>query len=227
MDSHRDDGLGLIQHEKPTEAGERPEASLSLYERLLEKLGGDPRVHLAGHIVMPRYGGGWVEGIDIIVAPVKPIYNPDDLNQFMDSLVPGMTPTSRDEASQHDKGSDFQLGKLYFDSDVGTTTREIEITTVASDPGALNRSEIVAGKHHKTETEVLRSRTWVRVYPNEEAAEAVFNYEKGAVEGTAEPTQSSDISYAKHWLTPGQLERLKQAERDPFNRLKKLLRSKQ
>ena len=94
---------------------ETQEQRVSLLQQVREGLQTDKRVYFAGEILHSPYDSGWLEAVDTIVAPVKPIYDPKKLNQFMDSLVFDIPRSARDEASKHDKKSDFRLGRLYFD----------------------------------------------------------------------------------------------------------------
>jgi hypothetical protein len=164
---------------------------------------------------------GWLETADIIVAPIKPIYDPDKLNDFMDSLIPDMPRSARDEARQYDKKADFQLGKLYFDEVLGETIREISITTTTIEPEALKRAGVNVGKSHETKKESLKRRTWVRVYPDANSAQIIADYEQGIKNGTIEPNSTFD--YIQHWFSPEQFENLKGSGEKPPIKHPKLL----
>ncbi len=45
---------------------------VSMLQRVREGLLSDQRVHFAGEILHSPYGQGWLETVDIIVAPTKP-----------------------------------------------------------------------------------------------------------------------------------------------------------
>jgi len=190
-------------------ATEIQERRMSLLEKVREGLHSDRSVFFAGEIIHPNHGAGWLEAVDIIVSPVKPIYDPEKLNDFMDSLVPHLPRSAKDDARHYDEKSDFQLGRLYFDESLGSTRREIKIITTAVEPEALVRSGVQIGESHKTEDESLNRRTWVRVYPDTYSAQIVADYEKGVAEGTVEP--DSKFSYMQHWFSSEQLKALKKA----------------
>ena len=184
----------------------------------------DERVYFAGEIVHSPYGLGWLEAVDVIVSPVEPIYDPKKLNQFMDSLVPDIPRSARDEASKYDKKSDFRLGKLYFDETLGETKREISITTTTVEPEVLERAGVHIGESHKTEEKALRRRTWVRVYPDADSAQIIVEYERGLEDGTVEP--NSTFGYMKQWFSAEQFEKIKRGEKRPRFRLPKLIRGR-
>ena len=204
---------------------EGQEQKPSLYQQLKEGLLADPRVFFAGEILHSPYGAGWMEAVDIIVAPTKPIYDADRLNEFMDSFIPGLPRSARDEARKYDKKSDFQLGKLYFDETLGTTKREIRITTTTVEPEALERAGVHIGESHETEEELLQRRTWVRVYPDANSAQTVAEYERGVNEGTIEP--NSTFGYLEHWITAEQFETMKRPGNKFKFDLRRLLGSRQ
>lgn len=198
--------LGSVAEVEQSEIQNR---NTSLLERVREGLQSDKRVFIGGEIIHSNSGMGWLETVDIIVAPIKPIYDPKKLNLFMDELVPNLTRSAKDEASHRDKTSNFELGKLYFDETLGIVKREIKITTTAIEPTALERSGVQIGESHKTEEERLKRRTWVRVYPDATSAQIVAEYEKGIAEGTIEP--DSKFDYLQHWFSPEQFNKIKNA----------------
>lgn len=188
-------------------------------QQVREGLKSDNRVYFASEILESNYGYGWLEAVNIIVAPNKPIYDANKLNEFMDSLIPDIPRSARDSANKYDKNSDFSLGKLYFDEKVGETTRVISSTTTAVDPDALTRSSVHIGRSQKTETETLKRRVWVRVYPDINSAQIIAEYEQGVKEGTIEP--NSTFGHMQHWFSAEQFEKLRKSRKKPiFKRLK-------
>jgi len=185
------------------------EKRTSLLQQVKEGLQADERVYFAGEAVYPRYGAGWLEAVDIIVAPVEPIYDADRLNEFMDSLLSEIPRSARDAATKYNQRANFSLGKLYFDETIGETRREIKTITTAVDPEALTRAGVNIGETHKTEEESLERRTWVRVYPDATSAQIVAEYEQGVKEGTVETNQA--FEYMKHWFSAEQFEQIKKA----------------
>ena len=192
-----------------TGATEIQERRMSLLEKVREGLRSDKRVFFAGEIIHRDYGAGWLETVDIIVSPVEPIYDPNKLNDFMDSLAPDLPRSARDAARHYDEKSNFELGKLYFDESLGSTRREIKIVTTAIEPEVLVRSGVQIGESHETKEENLNRRTWVRVYPDTSSAQIVADYEKGVAEGTVEP--DSKFSYMQHRFSSEELKAIKRA----------------
>jgi len=188
---------------------EAQEQRISLLQQVREGLQADRRVCFAGEILYSPYKYGWLEAVDIIVAPVEPIYDPKKLNRFMHSLVPNIPRSAFDEALQRNERSDFSLGKLFFDEALGETKREIVITTTTVEPEALERAGVHIGESHKTEKETLQRRIWVRVYPDANSAQIITEYERGLKDGTVEP--NSTFNYMQHWFSAEQLEEMKKA----------------
>lgn len=196
---------------------------VSLLRQVREGLQADQRVYCAGEISHPSYGGGWVEMVDVIVAPVEPTYDPRELNQFMDSLVPDIPRSARDGASRHDNESNFHLGRLYFDETLGETTREILITTTAVEPEALKRAGVSVGKSRRAEKGSHDRRTSVRVYPDVNSARIVAEYERGLADGTVVPNET--FGQMERWLTPEQFSQMRGREK-PLIKLPKLIRGR-
>ncbi len=110
----------------------------------------------------PKPDGYWSHKVDFIVAPNRGIYTETMLQSCMESLIPGLRPTSVDRFRMWDTSMDF--GKLYFDEELGTETIRHELTLTESDflpPGALDN-----GKAVYEETRKISRRTWVRLYPD-------------------------------------------------------------
>lgn len=199
---------------------EIPERRVPLLQQVRERLRADERVYYAGEIIRSPYSIAWAEAVNIIVAPIKPTYNPDELNQFMDSLVPDLPRTSKDEARKYNKLADFQLGRLYFDEVLGTTEKEIKSTTTAVEPEALEKAGISLGVSHKTVEELHRRRTWVRVYPDANSAQLIADYEQGIEDGSVEPNDTLD--HMQHWFSADEYKKIKNSGKRFKFRLPKL-----
>jgi len=195
-----------VPREKPVKT-EIQEKKVSLLQKVTEGLKTDKRVYVAGVILHPNYGVGFLEAVDVIVAPVSPIYDAEKLNEFMDSLVPEIPRSARDAASKHSEEENFALGRLYFDETLGTTKKEIKITTTTVDPEALKRAGVPIGESYKTEEELLRRRIWVRVYPDANSAQIIAEYEQGRKNGTVE--QNPTFDFLEHWFSAKQFKELK------------------
>ncbi len=197
------------------------EQRASLLQQVREGLKVDERLYFAGEILHSPFGAGWLEAVDIIVAPIKPIYDPNKLNQFMHSLIPDIPRSARDDASKYDKKSDFSLGKLYFDETLGETKREILITTTPIEPEALKRAGVHIGESQETEKELLRRRTWVRIYPDANSAQIIAEYEQGLEDGTVEPNSTFDSMHFR--FSAKQFEEIKKSGKKPLIKRPKFL----
>jgi hypothetical protein len=193
-----------------TELTPQPDRSRTKIAYVREQLHNNPKVYFAGEI--HRYHPGapeysyWTETVDIIISPTTPQFEANQLNSFMDSLIVGMEPTSRDTA-RGGGTHDLNLGRLYFDETIGSL-REVTLTTIeTSEPDVLQRAGRIVGESKREKQRKIQRRTWVRVYPDPTSAQAVYEYENGVTAGTTEP--SSTYEYADHWLTPEQVDKLR------------------
>lgn len=152
----------------------------------------------------------WTETVDIIVAPVSPIFDAQELNKFMDGLIVGVQTSSRDQADPLEDGG-LSLGKLYYDELIGTRRQEITTLVTAVDPEALQRAQIAVGEDQRTVIKNLLRRIWVRVYPNALSAQTIFEYEQGVMNGTVE--SNSTFDWLKHRIDGGQVRRMKENQR--------------
>jgi len=193
----------------------------TLLGKVTEGLKNDRRVFYAGQLIHPKYGSGWVEAVDILVAPNSAIYDPRRLNEFMDSLLPGLERSARDAAEQYSKDEDFHLGRLYFDELIGLRKSKITEILESSDSDAMARSGLAMGTCQYERNEELKRRTWVRVYPDQALALSVYEYEKALKDGTLEEA-SRRFQYSEHWLSPEIIEKARKASGRGLN-LKQLL----
>jgi hypothetical protein len=211
-----------VQPTNPNEklSGVEVRNATSLLQQVREGLKTDKRVFFAGEILYSPYGAGWLEGVNIIVAPIKPIYDSNKLNDFMESLTPDIKRSAQDEATKYNKESDFSLGKLYFDEVLGEIKKEVDIVTTAIESDALRRAGITIGKSHQLEREVLKRRTWVRVYPDAFSAQMIAEYEQGVKDGTIEYNQ--DFESMEYRFNSKQIDELKKNNNKPSRIFPKL-----
>jgi len=118
----------------------------------------------------PPWGGLWSETYDIFVAPRKGIYTAAELQAMLVSLVPDIEPNASDSFEDSFAGFDshgsLQLGKLYFDEEIGVMKTRDEVELTDEDLLGSPPQGFVGGKRvSESETPLLR-RTWVRLYPN-------------------------------------------------------------
>lgn len=190
-----------------------------------EQLKANPDVYFAGEVYRydsgaPEYGY-WTEMVDMIVAPKIPQFDGDKLNLFMDSLISGIEPSSRDAARSQSDGY-INLGKLYFDETIGSIRKTTLTTIVTTEPEIIQRADRQVGESREEWQAEIRRRTWVRVYPDPGSASAVYEYENGIANGTVEPNTSH--GYAQHWLNGDQVRQLKrQYAQNPVSKVMGLL----
>lgn len=201
---------------------ERRKTPLFKLDIVLSELKKNPNVYLAGMVINPNHGYGWTEAVSIFVAPIKPTYKIDKLNHFMKGLIKDVKATCLDEACLYMEDG-IHLGRLYYDEDICKIKSVIQSSIEAIDPDALSRSGLKVGSTTRNTEEILRRRTWVRVYPDVNSAQTIFQYEKGVEEGHIEP--NNNLGYSEHWLTGEQIRKLKQGQ-NPLSRISGLLRGK-
>ncbi len=110
--------------------------------------------------------------IDYLVAPKKGLYTADELQEFMNRLVPDLKPTSQIDFRQYDKNSDLKFGALYFDEKVGRERRITKRIIRLNDEELLNVDGFVNGEKtidKDVNIDYIR-RTSVNPFPNEEFA---------------------------------------------------------
>lgn len=198
---------------------EPTESRRSVLDQVRAQLNAREDVYVGGEVLTSPAGPGWTETVDILVAPVSPIYDPDKLNVFMDGLITGIQLSARDEAHDYMDGG-IHFGMLYFDEDLGMNNEKIISHVTAFEPEALLRAGIKIGRTTRDREERLRRRTWVRVYPDSVVCQIAAQYEQGVREGTIEP--DSTFSYLQHWITPEQVRELKRRN-NPFAKIAGLL----
>lgn len=128
----------------------------------------------------PHPNGYWSRTLDIYTHPVKPMYDGDELNDFMFGLVPELEPTCSDRfrGGKGRKENGLELGKLYYDESIGTAA--LSATVQLKEGLSVVRSGLLAPEWEAAQTMDLRQRTWVRVFPDEghlmDAAEGKNEY---------------------------------------------------
>lgn len=114
---------------------------------------------------LPGRDGYWSHTMDFWVVPKNGLYTAKKLQDFMMSLVPeGLEPTSIDDFRQYNKKSSLDLGKLYFDEDIGQ--EKVTRICTLSDEELLNVSGFVNGQRTIEEDRPYQRRTWVSLFPN-------------------------------------------------------------
>lgn len=142
--------------------------------RVRKALGGNSNITIVAveekNYLMGR-GGSWGHTVDFYVAPKnKSIYAAEELQTFMLTLIPsGMEPTCRDDFCENDRA--MELGKLYFDEDIGAEFIHREITL---NKDVLPEDGFVNGKKITESIGKIKRRILVRLFPDiQTAAEAV------------------------------------------------------
>lgn len=109
----------------------------------------------------PTPYGYWSRTLDIYTHPVDPMYNADELNDFMFGLVPELEPTTVDRFYDFDR--ELRLGKLYFDEAIGTVATT-SVVKLKSGLSVVNTGELDEEWTAEQSADLLQ-RTWVRVFP--------------------------------------------------------------
>src|SRR3989344_8448757 len=115
-------------------------------------------------ISYPSDLGGWAHTVIYAVSPKRGLYTAEELQRFMDCLIPGVEPTTRDDfREEHEK---LLFGKLYFDEEIGPVRRTI---TLELSDEELKDADGFDGKRTVSDDiyEGHMRRIWVSPYPNE------------------------------------------------------------
>lgn len=209
----------MIDTLKTAEIIQTPNTKLSRVVDWLRK--NNDRVFWGDMVVDSYPDMGWAERVSIFVAPTKPIYDPEKLNEFMDSLIPDEPRAARDgfwppNLERLKKGENLRIGKLYFDEDIGLSVHTGKTTVTAIDEEAMRRVGISTGTKEVNKREQIQRRTWVFVLPHPLAAEIVGEYEQLANKGQVE--HDFAFSGLKHTLEAHHLELLKK-NKNPFKKV--------
>ena len=128
----------------------------------------------------PRPNSYWSRTLDIYTHPVKPMYDGEELNDFMFGLVPELEPTCYDHfrGGKGRKENGLELGKLYYDESIGTAA--LSATVQLKEGLSIVKSGVLVPEWQAGQTMDLQQRTWVRVFPDEghlfDAAEGKNEY---------------------------------------------------
>ncbi len=124
----------------------------------------------------PNPNGYWSRTLDIYTHPKKPIYDAEELNDFMFGLVPKLEPTCSDHFRGYDRV--LELGKLYYDESIGKAA--LTATVELKEGLSIVRAGVLTPEWEASRTLDLKQRTWVRVFPDEghllDAAEGKNEY---------------------------------------------------
>lgn len=119
---------------------------------------------------LPDRSECWSHTMDLYVAPRVGVYEAEELQAMMMSLVPGLEPTRKDDFRDCDH--DIEFGKLYFDEVIGTEYVRREI--VLSDEELFSTSGFTDGKLIIENVLQVQRRTWVSLFPDVEIATAAL-----------------------------------------------------
>ncbi len=153
-------------------------------------------VHISETIDLPGRNGFCLPSdsrhyVNYWIAPKNGLYTADELQTFMMGLVPGLTPTEKEDFIQYDKNSDLKFGRLYFAEKIGEerriTKRIITLTDEMFCVDVIDKDLIkehmrecfglVDGKRtidEEVTKEYMRG-IWVSPFPNEAFARDVLN----------------------------------------------------
>lgn len=180
---------------------------MSKFETVKKALETNPEVILVNMDLknyFPERDGYFTQTADIYVAPKQGLFTGDELQEFMEGLIPGLKPTSVDRFHQYNDSLDF--GKLYFDEKIGEERVVIKRTHTMTDPEFTstfdvkdNGLENVYGLNEQgilvidtDKTEAHERRTWVRPFPTEKFA-------KDVLEGKIRSEYRTDLKELKNY----------------------------
>ena len=183
---------------------ENPESTyVPLAHILQEQIAANPGAEFIGEI-QEKNTLGRPGTLEMLVAPASPLYDPDQLNEFMDGLV-NSEPSKRFPAaiSGSNKGR-VVLGKLCFDEVVGR--RNISTTThvEAIDRQLLEELGISEGVVSEESVANISKRIWLRVYPSAQLARTVLSYETERADGHGHP-RDPEMSQLAYSFSPEQV----------------------
>lgn len=199
--------------------GERKSKLVIVREQVLA----NPAVFYAGEVTKYAGVGGWTQTIGMIVAPVKPIFDYQQLNEFMHGIV-DVKPTQHDDARPYMEDG-INLGRLYFDEPIGKMRTQTTTFVTPIEAEALQKAGITIGETNDLREQDIMRRTWLRVYPDAVSARAIFEYEQGVMNEVVEP--NSRLDYSEHWIEGEQLKRMRNNHGyNPFVRIIGILTGK-
>ncbi|MFA5887555.1 MAG: hypothetical protein WC852_02500 [Candidatus Nanoarchaeia archaeon] len=119
---------------------------------------------------------GWPHKVDFYIAPKEPLYKADELNAFMDSLIPDMEPSYKTYFKQEKEA--LITGALCFDEKIGELRTKYERFITITDMDMIKNCEWANGKFliDSIEQRDYMRRISVRPYPNAEIIEEVLHH---------------------------------------------------
>ncbi len=163
----------------PTAINPKTQNKLDIIKYSLEQLAEDGKIYLEllhNGLYLPEKVSGWHHFVQFGVAPSEGIYDAEALQSFMMNLIPKIEPTLVDRFNFNTNTKDLELGKLYFDEEIGVVKRSFNIhdfslLPLIADKGykyILNSSD---GNFSIDKEDYINRRTLVRVFPNEQFVE--------------------------------------------------------
>jgi hypothetical protein len=118
----------------------------------------------------------WPHKIDFYIAPKKALYKADELNAFMDSLIPDITSEYKTYFKQEKDA--LIAGALCFDEKIGEARIKYEKSIKITDIDIIKECEWTKGKFliDSIEQRDYMRRISVRPYPNAEIIEEILHH---------------------------------------------------
>ena len=120
-----------------------------------------------GRNYFPEWQGVWSQTVSFFVAP-KNRKAGDVLDEFAKALIPNLDTTSFDSSA----GNSDSRALLYYDEVIGTCRTQRQRHYVFTEPGVTDDPSDGEWSDKVDNTENLKRRTWVCVFPDLEAAKA-------------------------------------------------------
>ena len=114
-----------------------------------------------GRNYLPEPHGYWSQTISFFVAPTKRKTD-DALDDFAKALIPDLKTTSFDSSGS--KSDSAAL--LHYDEVIGTRRIQVQRDYTFTEPGAMDGANDGNWSDNADNTEDLRRRTWVYVFPD-------------------------------------------------------------
>ncbi|MDD4877771.1 MAG: hypothetical protein PHO02_01900 [Candidatus Nanoarchaeia archaeon] len=115
----------------------------------------------------------WPRRIDFYIAPNEPLYKADELNAFLDSLIPDIEPSYKTYFRQEKTA--LITGAFCFDEKIGYSVTRTEKDIIIDDEELAKVIEKEKLHSYKVDARDYMRRIIVRPYPNKEIIEKMLH----------------------------------------------------
>ena len=179
----------VVSASRGVETEGRSEGPQTKLAAVREQLQANPNVVVIGelstyyelHGLTDRAG---LESVDIIVAPVKPLFEAAQLNAFMSGLfTDDVQWPGTGETRAYDDGKGLRLGHITLEEQIASIRRTTSTVIESKDSETIQRAGLVVGESRVEEQGTLMRGIHVRVYPDQSTATDVGQYELDLANG--------------------------------------------